>query len=144
MKESVLLNREMLLQRDELQIEKVELTKGYVYVREMTGKEKDTWEKSLMKQKPSGNKNRPIDYEVDIEGFRAKLAVVTVCDADGVLLFKPQDVQTLNSMMSASNLDKIITVAQRLNRISEEDKEEILKNSEAVQENSSSSGSANS
>jgi hypothetical protein len=144
MKESVLLNREMLLQRDELQIEKVELTKGYVYVREMTGKEKDTWEKSLMKQKPSGNKNRPIDYEVDIEGFRAKLAVVTVCDADGVLLFKPQDVQTLNSMMSAGNLDKIITVAQRLNRISEEDKEEILKNSEAVQENSSSSGSANS
>jgi hypothetical protein len=144
MKESVLLNREMLLQRDELQIEKVELTKGYVYVREMTGKEKDTWEKSLMKQKPSGNKNRPIDYEVDIEGFRAKLAVVTVCDADGVLLFKPQDVQTLNSMMSAGNLDKIITVAQRLNRISEEDKEEILKNSEAVQENSSNSGSANS
>ena len=144
MKESVLLNREMLLQRDELQIEKVELTKGYVYVREMTGKEKDTWEKSLMKQKPSGNKNRPIDYEVDIEGFRAKLAVVTVCDADGILLFKPQDVQTLNSMMSAGNLDKIITVAQRLNRISEEDKEEILKNSEAVQENSSSSGSANS
>jgi len=144
MKESVLLNREMLLQRDELQIEKVELTKGYVYVREMTGKEKDTWEKSLMKQKPSGNKNRPIDYEVDIEGFRAKLAVVTVCDADGILLFKPQDVQTLNSMMSAGNLDKIITVAQRLNRISEEDKEEILKNSEAVQENSSNSGSANS
>lgn len=143
MKKSVLLNREMLLQRDELQIEKVELSKGHVFVREMTGKEKDTWQKSLMKQKPSGDRNRPMEYEIDIEGFGAKLAVVTVCDADGTLLFKPQDVQTLNSMMSASNLDKIITVAQRLNHITEEEKEEILKNSKTGQKDSSSSGSVN-
>ena len=45
MKESILLSRENLLQKDELQIEKVELSRGFVFVREMTGKEKDVWEK---------------------------------------------------------------------------------------------------
>jgi hypothetical protein len=138
------LSREALLQKDELQIEKVELTRGFVHVREMTGKEKDIWEQSLMKQKPSGNKTKGIEYEVSLEDFRAKLAIVTVCDEKGVLLFKPQDVKVLNENMSASNLDKIVTVAQKLNRISEQDKEEILKNSEADQEDSSNSDSANS
>jgi hypothetical protein len=60
------------------------------------------------------------------------------------LLFRPTDVELLNKRMSASNLDRIITVAQRLNRITEQDKEEMLKNSEADQEKGSNSDSANS
>jgi len=44
-------------------------------------------------------------------------------------------------MMSAANLDRIITVAQRLNAITEKDKEELLKNSETDLEESSNSGS---
>ena len=144
MEKLVLLNREALLQKDELKIEKVDLKKGYVFVREMTGYEKDLWEKSLMKQKPSGNRNNPVEYEVDLEGFRAKLAVVTVCDNDGNLLFKPEDAKLLNKAMSAANMDRIVLVAQKLNAITEKDKEEILKNSEADQEDSSSSDSANS
>jgi len=141
MKESILLSREALLQRDELKIERVELSKGHVFVREMTGLEKDIWEKSMLKEKPSGNKNRPVEYEVNIEGFRAKLAIVTVCNEKGVLMFKPEDVRVLNQMMSAANLDRIITVAQRLNAITEKDKEELLKNSETDLEESSNSGS---
>ena len=141
MKESILLSREALLQRDELKIERVELSKGHVFVREMTGLEKDIWEKSMLKEKPSGNKNRPVEYEVNIEGFRAKLAIVTVCNEKGVLMFKPEDVRVLNQMMNAANLDRIITVAQRLNAITEKDKEELLKNSETDLEESSNSGS---
>jgi hypothetical protein len=142
MKENLFLNREALLQKADLKKEKVQLSGGYVYVREMTGYEKDVWEKSMVKEKPSGNKLKPVEYEVDIEGFRAKLAVVTVCDADGNLIFKPTDVKTLNNVISASNLDRIIIVAQRLNAITENDKEEILKNSKADLEKSSNSGSA--
>ncbi|MFA5655950.1 MAG: hypothetical protein WDA37_04330 [Dysgonamonadaceae bacterium] len=142
MKENLFLNREALLQKADLKKEKVQLSGGYVYVREMTGYEKDVWEKSMVKEKPSGNKLKPVEYEVDIEGFRAKLAVVTVCDADGNLIFKPTDVKTLNNVISASNLDRIIIVAQRLNAITEDDKEEILKNSKADLEKSSNSGSA--
>ncbi len=142
MEKSVFLNREALLQRDELKIEKVQLTRGFVYVREMTGREKDIWEQSMLKQKPSGNKNAPVEYETTLEDFRAKLAVVTVCDEKGELLLKPQDAKELNKMMSASNEERIVETAQRLNAITEKDKEEILKNLEAEQEEGSNSGSA--
>lgn len=141
MSEMVLLTREALLQKDDLKVEKVELSKGYVFVREMTGHEKDVWEQSMLKQKPSGNKNKGVEYETTLEDFRAKLAVVTVCDADGNLLFKPEDAKVLNKMMSASNMEKIVAVAQRLNAISQEEKEEILKNSEADQTDNSNSSS---
>jgi Fe2+ transport system protein B len=137
------LNRVELLQQDTLKIEKVELPgKGTVYVREMTGKEKDVWEQSLMKQVQTGDKKNPVQYETSLEDFRAKLAVVTVCDEKGEIIFRPTDVVLLNKRMSASNLDRIVTVAQRLNRITEEDKEDILKNSTADQEKSSNSDSA--
>jgi hypothetical protein len=140
--ESVFLNRELLLQRDELKIEKVELTRGHVFVREMTGREKDIWEQSMLKQKASGDKNKAVEYETTLEDFRAKLAVVTVCDAEGNLLFEPKDVKTLNKMMSATNIERIVNIAQKLNAITEKDKDEILKNSEAVPDGNSSSGSA--
>lgn len=142
MKKSIILSRELLLQKDDLKIEKVELSRGYVFVREMTGHEKDIWEQSMLKQKPNGDRNKGIEYETTLEDFRAKLAVVTVCDVDGNLLFEPKDVKLLNKSMSATNIEKIITVAQRLNAVTEKDKEDILKNSEADQEDSSSSDSA--
>lgn len=138
---SELLSRDLLLQKDDLQIEKVELSRGHVFVREMTGKEKDIWEQSMLKQTGGGGRGK-VEYETTLEDFRAKLAVVTVCDSEGNLLFKPTDVKLLNASMSASNMEKIVNVAQRLNAISEKDKDELLKNSEADQENSSSSGSA--
>ena len=142
MKNSVILTREALLQRDDLKIEKVELTRGHVFVREMTGHEKDVWEQSMLKQKPNGDRNKAVEYETTLEDFRAKLAVVTVCDAEGALLFEPKDVKILNKMMSATNIERIVAVAQRLNAVTEKDKEDILKNSEADQEDSSNSASA--
>jgi len=142
MGKSVLMNREALLQRDELQIEKVELTRGHVFVREMTGHEKDVWEQSMLKQKQTGNKNSPIEYETTLEDFRAKLAVVTVCDESGNLLFEPKDVKVLNKMMSASNIERIVEVAQRINAVTQKDRDDMLKNLEADQEDSSSSDSA--
>ncbi len=141
MSEMILLTREALLQKDDLKIEKVELSKGYVFVREMTGHEKDIWEQSMLKQKPSGNKNKLIEYETTLDDFRAKLAVVTVCDEEGNLIFKPEDVKMLNKMMSATNIEKIVTAAQRLNAISQQDRDEILKNSEADLNDSSNSDS---
>lgn len=141
MSEMILLTREALLQKDDLKVEKVELSKGYVFVREMTGHEKDVWEQSMLKQKPSGNKNKGVEYETTLEDFRAKLAVVTVCDAEGNLLFKPEDAKVLNKMMSATNMERIVTAAQKLNAISEQEKEELLKNSEADQTDSSNSNS---
>jgi len=135
------LTRELLLQKDDLKIEKVELTRGFVYVREMTGHEKDIWEQSMLKQKASGNPNKPVEYETVLEDFRAKLVVVTVCDETGNLILEAKDVKVLNKMMSASNMEKIVEVAQRLNAITQKDRDEIVKNLEADPAASSNSGS---
>ncbi|GAG42126.1 unnamed protein product, partial [marine sediment metagenome] len=56
----------------------------------------------------------------------------TVCNEEGVLIFKPQDYETLSVNISALRLEKIVNEAQKLNAITEEDKEELVKNSEAA------------
>ncbi len=139
----VFLSREKLLEKEELERVLVDLGEGEcVYVRGMTGRERDQFEKTLMKEtKDSKGK---IDYERNLGDFRAKLAVNTVCDEKGVLIFQPQDYEILSVNISALRLEKIVNEAQKLNAITEEDKGELVKNSEAAQSGSSTSGSAES
>lgn len=141
-----LLNKVQLLSKDELIKEKVvlevvviepEIKEGeeiikeavteeeYVFVRQMTGHEKSIWELSQVQKSGLGKK---ATYDVTLDDYRAKLAVVCVCDENGELLFKPEDYKLLSYNISASKLEKIVDVAQRLNAISEEDREEIVKN----------------
>lgn len=125
-----LLDRKALLKKEDLKIEKVDLGNGeFVYVRQMSAREKDQFEMSLMKPiyDDSGNLIR---MEQTLEDFRAKLAVNTVCDEKGNLILLPDDYVLLSKNISAAKLEKIVNVAQRLNRITEKDKEELVKNSE--------------
>jgi len=123
------LSRESLLKKEDLIIKKVDLGKDeFVFVRQMTGHERDTFEQSLIK-KIKDNKGIVTAFEQSTEDFRAKLAVCTVCDEKGVLLLKSTDYELLSQRMSAARLEKIVNVAQKLNAISEEDKEELVKNS---------------
>jgi hypothetical protein len=136
-----MLGREGLLVKEELTIEKVDLDKGdFVYVRQMTGRERDRFDQSLMEEKTdrSGRKT----YERNLSDFRAKLAVNTLCDEDGKNLLNPQDIATLSQNMSAARLEKIMNKAQELNKITEEDKENLVKNSEGDQVADSTSDSA--
>lgn len=146
-KKAIILTREMLLEtRDTLKLEPVVLTRGTVYVREMTGKEKDIWERSMMKRVsvPGGAQvaGQQTQYETTLENYKGKLAVSTLSDENGNLLFDMRDVAKLSSMMSASNLEKVVEAAQKINAISEADKKDILGNSEAGQQNNSTLGSA--
>ena len=85
----------------------------------MTGREKDHFETSLLDKKLE---------KISTEDFRAKLAVCSVCDKEGILILNPKDFAELSQNMGAKRLDIIITKAQKLNKISEKDKEEIVKN----------------
>jgi hypothetical protein len=137
-----LLSRETLLSKEKLEIRKVDLEDGnYVYVRQMTGHERDIFEQSLMKKIRDKN-GLIVSVDQAIEDFRAKLAVVTVCDETGKLILQPSDVTSLSQNRSAKTLDTIITEAQALNAITEKDKEELVKNSVAGQAGSSISDSA--
>lgn len=136
-----LLDRSKLLAKENLEIEKVELGEGnIVYVRQMTGRERDQFEASLLKKKT--NAKGEATYEQNTEDFRAKLAVLTLCDEKGNSLLQPADYPVLSQNMSAKRLEKIITASQKLNAITEVDKENLTKNSEADQDDNSSSGSA--
>jgi hypothetical protein len=142
-----LLNRKKLLEKQKLEIVKVDLGKDvdsneeiFVYVKQMTGRERDTFERTLTKEKRD-DKGKIKDYDQALEDFRAKLAVSTVCDEEGNLLLRPQDYPELSQNMSAARLEKIINKAQELNKISEDDKTALVKNSEAGLVDNSSSGS---
>jgi hypothetical protein len=136
-----LLDRTKLLAKETLEIEKVDLGEGnIVFVRQMTGRERDRFEASLLRK--NTDKKGNTTFEQSTEDYRAKLAVQTLCDKEGNPLLQPEDAPILSQHMSAARLEKIINVAQRLNVIAEVDKENLIKNSEADQEDSSNSGSA--
>lgn len=137
----LLLDRSALLTKQKLEISKVDLgNEEIVYVRQMTGHERDVFEQSLIKEVK--NEKGITEYKQTLEDFRAKLAVCTLCNEEGVALLLPTDYQMLSSCMSAFRLEKIVNEAQKLNKISEEDKEALLKNSEAAPDGNSNSGSA--
>jgi uncharacterized Fe-S cluster-containing protein len=134
------LTRQDLLKKQELKIERVVLGEDEcVYVRQMTGRERDRFEQSLLKEKQ--NANGQLEFVRSLDDFRAKLAVNTICDADGKNLLNPGDIETLSQNMRAARLELIINKAQELNRISEVDKENMVKNSEAALSGDSTSGS---
>lgn len=130
------LSRNVLLQKEELEKVKVDLGKGeFVFVRQMTGRERDLFERSLY----VFDKDNKITTR--LADFRAKLAVVTVCDEEGKPVFFPDDYELLSKNMSAAKLEKIVNAAQKLNAITEEDKEGLLKNLEVGPADNSNSGS---
>lgn len=123
-----LLKREDLLKKQKLKVEKVDLGNDeYVFVREMTGRERDRFEQSLVGE-VKDNEGNVIFYERKLEDFRAKLAVNTLCDENGNNLLEPGDYKTLSQNMGAARLDKIVTAAQKLNKIADEDREALVKN----------------
>lgn len=126
----MLLDRDQLLKKEDLKIEQVMLDgDDFVFVRQMTGRERDRFEQSLVREVKDEDGNIK-DYERSLEDFRAKLAVNTLCDEQGKNLLRPEDYAILSQHMSAARLERIINVAQKLNRISEKDKDALVKNSE--------------
>ena len=135
------LNREKLLKKEKLKIVRVNLDKkDFVFVRQMTGREREQFENLLVKKISKGGK--VVDYQQSMGDFRAKLAVNCLCFEDGKNLMQPGDYATLSQNMSASKLTKIADAAGKLNGITEEDKEELVKNSDSDQDVASSSDSA--
>jgi len=136
---SKLLGRKELLRKDNLDVEKVELSDDeHVYVKQMTGRERDRFEQSIVEV--SEDKNGNTSYNQNLEDFRAKLAVQTVCDKNGKNLLQPGDYEKLSMNISAKKLEKIINKAQKINGISNRDKENLVKNSKPGQSGDSTSG----
>ena len=110
-----ILTKDQILSAQDSVVEKVEISewKGEVNVKSLTGKERDQFEESIFSQK--GKK-----MERNFKNLRAKLVALTVVDDDGNLIFAQKDIEALG-LKSASALDKIFSVAQRLSGLTKED-----------------------
>jgi hypothetical protein len=116
------LSRESILRAKDIKTEKVDTSEWFgdgscVYVKGMTGTERDAFEASILTMK--GKKQ-----EVNFSNMRAKLAVRTVCDENGERLFTDGDAEELGQH-SAAFLQKIFVVSQKLSGIGDEEVAEM-------------------
>jgi len=114
-----MLTRDSILQADDLPKESVEVPEwgGQVWVRTLSGTERDSFEQSMVNKK-----NKP-----NMDNVRARFAVLTICDEAGDRLFKAADADELGKK-SAAALDRVFAVAQRLNGFSDQDQKDIAGN----------------
>jgi len=105
---------------------------GTVIVQGLTGTARDAFEGSLVIQR--GRK-----LETNVTNFRAKLVAQSLVDKPGgKLLFTEKDVPALGQK-SATALERVYDVAQRLSRLTPQDVEELTK--ELGEDQSDDSGS---
>ena len=107
------LSAQQILEAQDQRIEEVKAPEwgGSVYVKAMSSLDRDRYEKEVQGSGVPDN-------------FRAKLAVLTVCDEAGNLLFT-KDQATLLGEKSAKVLDRIFSKIMELNGFSDKDIEEI-------------------
>lgn len=118
-----MLTKDQILKANDLPIEVLDVPEwgGSVRVRTVTAQEKDAWEQSLQT-----GKGRNI--QLDLGNVRAKLVALTVVDDHGKRLFTDKDVLALGQK-GAKAMSRVYDAASKLNGISEEDLETIVKNS---------------
>ena len=116
------LGREDILKAVDLDTELVEVPEwgGEVWVRGMTGSERDAFEASIIfPDRKSGEAGK-----VDMKDLRAKLCAKSMCNEEGKLIFSESDVKAL-SQKSAVALQRVFKVAQKLSGIGDDDLEDM-------------------
>ena len=103
---------------------------GIVYVRSITGTERDHYEQSLMAMR--GNKLVP-----KLDQARTKLVALTLCDEHGQRLFTTETIRKLGEK-NAKPIDLVYDKAQELSGLMARDVEELVGNSDADQSGDSS------
>jgi hypothetical protein len=114
-----ILTRDEILSADDIKRELVAVPEwgGDVYVKAMSGTERDLFESSIVELR--GKKQ-----QVNMKDVRAKLAACSICDEKGKRVFTDADVNAL-AKKSAAALQRVFTVAQRLSGIGDDDVKEL-------------------
>ena len=101
-----ILSKDAILAADDLPRETVIIPEwgGEVLVRTMSGTDRDAFEASLLEK------------DGRMENVRARLVALTLCDLQGDRLFNDSEIAALGRK-SARALDRVFSVAQRLNGI---------------------------
>ena len=108
--------------------EEVEAWGGTVWVRAMSGIERDRFEVETGSIRECGDN--------PLLGIRARIVAWCACDESGKRLFEAADVKTLETV-DAGTLDRLFAVASRLSGFSPADVKELEKNSKGTNGESS-------
>ena len=129
------LSRDDILNADDLVSEAVKVPEwnGIVYIRTMTGKERDQFESSLVRM-------NGVSLADITKNLRARLVCLTAVDEKGELIFTTKDIDALGDKNSKA-LDRLYDVAERINGLTEKDVKALEENLKSDQSASSTSPS---
>lgn len=119
------LTADEILSADDLPSEDVDVPEwgGTVRVRGMDGTSRDCFEASMVNDKGDG-----VSTARALENYRARLAALTLVDADGKRLFRSDaEVKRLGTK-SAEALTRVVEVASRLSGLTAADMDELVGN----------------
>ena len=121
------LTKAEILAKDDLKTEDLFVPEwdAWVKVRTLNASERDWFEASTVQR--NGKK-----VTTNLQNIRARLCLLCIVGENGERLFEQEDEFPLGGK-SAAALDRIFTVAQRLNGLRDEDVEELAGNSKGVQ-----------
>ena len=110
-------SKDEILGCNDLKIEKVNVPEWStdVYVRTITARQLDAWQEDVKKQR-DGKPN-----------YQASLLVCCICDENGKLIFDMSDAEKLGEK-SASALNRIFSVASKINALGADDVKDLEKN----------------
>lgn len=123
----MLLTREAFLSKTALRVEKVQIpgSDDFVYVRGLTGAERDQFEESnLIRER---NKKGALNFDVRMANVRSTLVVKGLCNEQGTRLLTDDDVEAV-SKLPAAVIAHLYNVIASLSGITDDDVEDLLKN----------------
>jgi hypothetical protein len=121
------LNKAEILAQDDLKTEDVFVPEwdAWVKVRTLNASERDHYEASNVRQKGKS-------FVANMEHIRTRLCLLCIVDENGERLFAEEDMFPLGGK-SAAAIDRIFTVARRMNGLSDTDIEEMAGEFSAAQ-----------
>lgn len=128
------LTRDAILAKSDLPTEELFVPEwdAWVRVKTLTGAERDYFEATIIQRNGKS-------VTQNLQNIRARLCALCIVDDQGQRIFGDGDEYALGRK-SGSALDRIFSVAQRLNGLREQDVEELAKNWPAAQPGASPTG----
>lgn len=114
-----MLSREAILKAEDIKTEVVAVQEwgGSVFVRGLSGLERNDFEQSLISKKGK-------DVQMNMKNATAKLCALSMVSEDGKRLFSDADVESLGAKSGVA-LNRVYSVASRLSGLSESDMKEL-------------------
>ena len=118
------LSRDDILNANDIQIEELPVPEwgGVICVKTLSADERDKLEASILEMSPNGQPRK-----MKLDHLRSYIAVLGICNSEGVPVFDLKDVLALGKK-SAAALDRVVLRIQQMSAMSPADIESLVSN----------------